>query len=112
MTAAMVIAHWINMQYFASTVDNPRFGSGNKTLHNVVAGRLGVFEGNDGVGMETGEPKKIVKNRKEHFSGIGVQNVQERLALIYGKREEPDFYIHIDSVPGHGTTIRIRIPNI
>ena len=73
---------------------------------------LEVQVADDGVGMETGDPKKIVKNRKEHFSGIGVQNVQERLALIYGKREEPDFYIHIDSVPGHGTTIRIRIPNI
>ena len=73
---------------------------------------LEVQVADDGVGMETGDPKKIVKNRKEHFSGIGVQNVQERLALIYGKREEPDFYIHIDSVPGHGTTVRIRIPNI
>ena len=73
---------------------------------------LEIQVADDGVGMETGEPKKIVKNRKEHFSGIGVHNVQERLALIYGKREEPDFYIHIDSVPGHGTTIRIRIPNI
>lgn len=52
---------------------------------------LEVQVADDGVGMETGDPKKIVKNRKEHFSGIGVQNVQERLALIYGKREEPDF---------------------
>jgi uncharacterized protein YbcC (UPF0753/DUF2309 family) len=36
------------MQYYASTVDNPRFGSGNKTLHNVVGGHIGVFEGNGG----------------------------------------------------------------
>jgi uncharacterized protein YbcC (UPF0753/DUF2309 family) len=48
MTAPMVVTHWINMQYFASTVDNRRYGSGNKTLHNVVGGRLGVFEGNGG----------------------------------------------------------------
>lgn len=48
MTAPMIVTHWINMQYFASTVDNRRFGSGNKTLHNVVGGRLGVFEGNGG----------------------------------------------------------------
>lgn len=48
MTAPMVVAHWINMQYYASTVDNRRYGSGNKTLHNVVGGRLGVFEGNGG----------------------------------------------------------------
>ncbi|MEQ8516457.1 MAG: DUF2309 domain-containing protein, partial [Chromatocurvus sp.] len=32
MTAPMVVAHWINMQYFMSTVDNARFGAGNKLL--------------------------------------------------------------------------------
>lgn len=48
MTAPMIVTNWINMQYFASTVDNRRYGSGNKTLHNVVGGRLGVFEGNGG----------------------------------------------------------------
>jgi hypothetical protein len=48
MTAPMVVTQWINMQYFASTVDNLRYGSGNKVLHNVVAGRIGVFEGNAG----------------------------------------------------------------
>jgi uncharacterized protein YbcC (UPF0753/DUF2309 family) len=48
MTAPMIVTHWINMQYYASTVDNKRYGSGNKVLHNVVGGRLGVFEGNGG----------------------------------------------------------------
>lgn len=48
MTAPMIVAHWINMQYYASTVDNRRYGAGNKTLHNVVGGRIGVFEGNGG----------------------------------------------------------------
>jgi hypothetical protein len=48
MTAPMVVTNWINLQYYASTVDNRRYGSGNKVLHNVVGGRLGVFEGNGG----------------------------------------------------------------
>ncbi len=48
MTAPMVVTHWINLQYYASTVDNARYGSGNKVLHNVVGGHLGVFEGNGG----------------------------------------------------------------
>ncbi len=48
LTAPMVVTNWINMQYYASTVDNRRFGSGNKVLHNVVGGTLGVFEGNGG----------------------------------------------------------------
>jgi uncharacterized protein YbcC (UPF0753/DUF2309 family) len=47
MTAPMVVASWINLQYYGSTVNNRRFGSGNKTLHNVV-GQLGVLEGNSG----------------------------------------------------------------
>ncbi|HUS31427.1 MAG TPA: DUF2309 domain-containing protein [Kofleriaceae bacterium] len=48
MTGPMVVAHWINFQYYASTVDNARYGSGNKVLHNIVGGHLGVFEGNGG----------------------------------------------------------------
>jgi uncharacterized protein YbcC (UPF0753/DUF2309 family) len=48
MTAPMVVTHWINFQYYASTVDNLRYGSGNKVLHDVVGGHIGVFEGNGG----------------------------------------------------------------
>ncbi|WP_395668819.1 YbcC family protein [Rhodoferax sp.] len=48
MTAPMVVAHWINWQYHASTVDPLHLGSGNKVLHNVVGGHIGVFEGNGG----------------------------------------------------------------
>jgi uncharacterized protein YbcC (UPF0753/DUF2309 family) len=48
MTAPMVVTHWINMQYNASVTDNARYGSGNKVLHNVVGGSIGVFEGNGG----------------------------------------------------------------
>lgn len=47
MTAPMVVTSWISLQYYASTVDNKVFGSGNKTLHNVTAG-LGVLEGFSG----------------------------------------------------------------
>jgi uncharacterized protein YbcC (UPF0753/DUF2309 family) len=47
-SAPLVVANWINMQYFASTVDNERYGSGNKVLHNVVGGSIGVLEGNGG----------------------------------------------------------------
>jgi uncharacterized protein YbcC (UPF0753/DUF2309 family) len=48
MTAPMLVTHWINWQYHASTCDPERLGSGNKVLHNVVGGHLGVFEGNGG----------------------------------------------------------------
>lgn len=43
----MVVTHWINMQYNASTTDPAKLGAGNKTLHNPVSG-LGVLEGSTG----------------------------------------------------------------
>lgn len=48
MTAPMLVTHWINWQYHASTCEPLRLGSGNKLLHNVVGGHIGVFEGNGG----------------------------------------------------------------
>ncbi len=47
LTAPLVVASWIAMQYYGSTVDNRHFGSGDKTLHNVVSG-IGVLEGGGG----------------------------------------------------------------
>ncbi len=58
MTAPMVVANWINMQYYASTVDPQHFGSGTKTVHNVV-GRFGVFSGSAG-DLMTGLPWESV----------------------------------------------------
>jgi uncharacterized protein YbcC (UPF0753/DUF2309 family) len=54
MTAPMVVAHWINMQYFVSSVDPENFGSGSKTLHNVV-GKFGLLSGGNG-DLMTGLP--------------------------------------------------------
>ncbi len=48
LTAPMLVAHWINMQYNLSVTDNFKFGSGNKVLHNAVGGKIGIFEGNEG----------------------------------------------------------------
>ncbi|CAN5499211.1 DUF2309 domain-containing protein [soil metagenome] len=44
LTAPLVVAQWINMQYYLSTVDNDTFGSGSKVIHNVV-GDFGVMQG-------------------------------------------------------------------
>ena len=48
MTAPMLVMNWINMQYNLSVTDNEVYGCGNKVLHNVVGGNIGVFEGNAG----------------------------------------------------------------
>ena len=63
MSAPMVVASWINLQYYASTVDNELFGSGNKTLHNIV-GRIGVLEGNAG-DLRVGLPWQSVHDGTE-----------------------------------------------
>ncbi|MBW8072499.1 MAG: DUF2309 family protein [Ferrovum sp.] len=64
MTAPMVVANWINMQYYGSVVDNQRFGSGNKVLHNVVGGSIGVFEGNGG-DLRVGLPLQSLHDGKQ-----------------------------------------------
>jgi uncharacterized protein YbcC (UPF0753/DUF2309 family) len=64
MTAPMVVTSWINLQYFASTVDNSVYGSGNKTLHNVTAG-IGVLEGYSG-DLRVGLPLQSVHDGQKN----------------------------------------------
>lgn len=47
MTAPVVVASWISLQYYGSSVAPGTFGGGNKLLHNVIGG-IGVVEGNGG----------------------------------------------------------------
>lgn len=47
LTAPVVVASWISLQYYGSTVAPDVFGGGNKLLHNVTGG-FGVVEGNGG----------------------------------------------------------------
>ena len=61
MTAPMIVAHWINMQYYGSVVDHQRYGSGNKVLHNIVGGYIGVLEGNAG-DLRVGLPLQSLHN--------------------------------------------------
>lgn len=45
LSGPLIVAEWINMQYFFSTYNNKLFGSGNKLSHNIVGG-FGVMQGN------------------------------------------------------------------
>jgi uncharacterized protein YbcC (UPF0753/DUF2309 family) len=47
LTAPLVVAQWINCQYYFSTVAPAVFGAGTKTIHNVV-GAVGVIAGHSG----------------------------------------------------------------
>jgi len=64
MTAPVVVASWISLQYYGSTVAPATFGSGNKLLHNVVGG-IGVVEGNGGP-MRAGLPWQSVHDGENY----------------------------------------------
>ena len=56
LTAPMIVAQWINCQYLFSTVDNQRYGAGDKVTQNVVGG-IGVVQGNGG-DLKVGLPRQ------------------------------------------------------
>lgn len=58
LTAPVVVASWISLQYYASSVAPGLFGAGNKLLHNVTGG-IGVVEGNGGL-LRAGLPWQSV----------------------------------------------------
>ena len=70
----VIVTNWINMQYYASTVDNFHLGAGNKTLHNVTGG-IGVFEGRGG-DLRIGLPLQSI------FDGKNYQHQPLRLKII------------------------------
>jgi uncharacterized protein YbcC (UPF0753/DUF2309 family) len=63
LTAPVVVASWINLQYYASRIDPEHFAAGDKTIHHVVAG-LGVIEGNAG-DLRSGLPMQSIHDGKD-----------------------------------------------
>ncbi|AOV17014.1 hypothetical protein BJI67_08040 [Acidihalobacter aeolianus] len=85
MTAPLVVANWINLQYYGSIVDNQRQGCGNKVLHNVVGGTIGVLEGNGG-DLRIGLSEQSLRD-----SNSGLQHEPLRLsAFIEAPKEQMD----------------------
>ncbi|WHY01228.1 sensor histidine kinase [Neobacillus sp. DY30] len=62
----------------------------------------------NGDGMEVSEDNTLphTKRKQQHFSGIGVRNVHERIQLIYGE----EYGVTISSSLGEGTKVRITLP--
>ncbi|MBI1404310.1 MAG: DUF2309 family protein [Porphyrobacter sp.] len=80
-TAPVVVASWISLQYFGSSVAPAMFGGGNKLIHNVVGG-IGVIEGNGGR-LRPGLPWQAVHD------GDGLAHEPLRLSvMIEAPREE------------------------
>ncbi|MEC7377770.1 MAG: putative inorganic carbon transporter subunit DabA, partial [Pseudomonadota bacterium] len=59
LAAPLLVANWINLQYFGSVTVPGVYGAGNKLLHSVVGGNVGVVEGN-GAELRIGLPLQSV----------------------------------------------------
>ena len=83
LTAPMVVAHWINAQYYFSTVDPEVLSAGDKTVHNVVAG-IGVCLGAGG-DLRVGLPLQSV------FDGpLPYHEPMRLLTVVQAPRERVD----------------------
>lgn len=90
MTAPVVVASWISLQYYGSTVSPDTFSSGNKLLHNVVGG-IGVFEGNGGL-MRAGLPWQSVHDGEDYVHtplrlSVCIEAPREAMNDILGRHD-------------------------
>jgi hypothetical protein len=74
LTAPVVVASWISLQYYGSAVAPRVFGGGNKLIHNVVGG-IGVVQGNGGR-LRPGLPWQAVHD------GAGLVHAPLRLSVL------------------------------
>ncbi|MDH4091562.1 MAG: DUF2309 domain-containing protein [Cyclobacteriaceae bacterium] len=120
MTAPMVVTSWINLQYYASSVDNKNFGSGNKTLHNVTAG-VGVLEGYSG-DLRVGLPIQSVHDGEKYQHEPAKLNVIieapiEAMNAVLEKHLSvrnlcDNEWIHLLAMDGQGKVSRRYIGNL
>ncbi|MCC2618303.1 DUF2309 domain-containing protein [Aestuariibacter halophilus] len=96
-SAPMVVAHWISMQYLMSRTDNRQFGAGDKMLHNVVGNHLGVFEGNAG-------DLRIGLSKQSIHDGADWRHEPLRLSVVVQAGAE-----HIDSVLERAPVVKTLI---
>lgn len=98
LTAPVVVASWISLQYYGSVVAPEAFGAGNKLLHNVVGG-IGVLEGNGGL-LRSGLPWQSVSD------GHGVVHDPVRLTVMVEAPREA-----IDAVLAKHAAVRALFDN-
>ena len=90
LTAPVVVASWISLQYYGSTVAPAVFGAGDKVLHNVVGG-IGVVEGNGGP-MRAGLAWQSVHDGRDYAHkplrlSVCIEAPREAIAEILSRHE-------------------------
>lgn len=91
LTAPVVVASWISLQYYGSTVSPSLFGAGNKLLHNVTGG-IGVVEGNGGL-LRAGLPWQSVHDGNRYIHeplrlSVCVEAPSEAITTILSRHEK------------------------
>lgn len=89
--APVVVASWINLQYYASRTSPAHFGSGNKAIHHVVGG-IGVMEGNQG-DLKVGLPLQSIHNGERFVHEprrltVFIEAAQERIDAVLAKNPD------------------------
>jgi two-component system LytT family sensor kinase len=86
----------------------PRMGGGTVTLRSrLINNKLLLEVEDDGVGIEAG--RNIVAPTSglvRESSGIGMRNVRERMAVLYGDAA----HVEMESRPGRGTKVTLLLP--
>ena len=90
LTAPVVVASWISLQYYGSSVAPEQFGGGNKLIHNVVGG-IGVVEGNGGM-LRAGLPWQTVHDGEQLMHeplrlSVMVEAPREAILAVLEKHE-------------------------
>lgn len=116
--APVIVASWINLQYYASTVNNAQFGSGNKVTHNVV-GTLGVCQGNGG-DLKTGLPLQSVHDGQKWMHepmrlSVFIEAPREAISLILEKHANvrelfDNGWLHLFAIEDEGKAVHRYLP--
>jgi uncharacterized protein YbcC (UPF0753/DUF2309 family) len=117
MTAPMIVANWINMQYYASTVNNRFWGSGTKVTHNVV-GTFGIQQGNGG-DLRAGLPLQSVHNGEDWVHepvrlSVFIESPREHMDQVLQKHESvrqlvENGWLHLFAIEQEGALILRRL---
>lgn len=87
LTAPLVVAEWINTQYFFSTLNNTAYGSGSKITHNVT-GKFGIMQGNSSDLMQ-GLPLQSVNTSDDHC----YHEAMRLQVIVYAPRSRIDLIV-------------------
>lgn len=87
LTAPMVVAQWINAQYFFSTLDNIAYGGGSKVTKNIT-GKIGIMQGNASDLMHGLPLQSVFKSDDEAY-----HKPMRLTVVVYAPQSELDLII-------------------